>query len=204
MALTLKPLPFAYDALEQGMSAETLKTHHDKHHAKYVKTANELIAGTKYAAMTLEEIIHAAHKDGEKKIFNNAAQIWNHDFFWNAMTPDYAKPPKALASAIDASFGSLKEFQAAFVQKGDAHFGSGWIWLIANGSKLEIVDLHDADNPLVHGKTAILTCDVWEHAYYLDTRNDRKAYLTGFIKQLANWERAATLFAIAPPMREAA
>jgi Fe-Mn family superoxide dismutase len=204
MPLTLKPLPFAYSALEPAMSAETLKAHHDKHHAKYVKTVNELIKDTKYADMSLEEIVHAAHDDGDKKLFNNAAQVWNHDLFWNSLTPEYAKPSTALAAAIDASFGSLKQFNDAFVEKGVAHFGSGWLWLVANGRKLELIDLHDADTPLVHGKSAILTCDLWEHAYYLDTQSDRKAFLTGFIKKLANWENAATLFAAATPMREAA
>ena len=195
MALKLMPLPYSRDALEPAMSAETLKTHHGKHHAKYVKTANELIAGTNYEDMSLDEIVRAAHANGDRKLFNNAAQIWNHDLFWNSMTPNSGKPPKALADAIDRSFGSMSAFSDEFIAKGEAHFGSGWVWLIASGSKLSIDDTHDAENPLVAGKTPILVCDVWEHAYYLDTKNDRRAFLAGFMKQMVNWEHAARLFA---------
>lgn len=204
MALKLMPLPYPHEALAPAMSAETLKTHHGKHHAKYVATVNELIAGTNYEDMTLDEIVRAAHDNGDKKLFNNAAQVWNHDLFWLSMTPNYSKPPKALADAVDASFGSLKAFSEEFIEKGESHFASGWVWLLANGSKLSIEDTHDADNPLAAGKNAILVCDVWEHAYYLDTKNDRKAFLTAFIDKLANWEHAARRFAAAGPLRAAA
>jgi superoxide dismutase, Fe-Mn family len=199
MPLKLMPLPYAHDALAPAMSADTLKTHHGKHHAKYVKTANDLIAGTNYENMNLDEIVRASHDNGDKKLFNNAAQVWNHDLFWQSMTPDYAKPPKALADAIDASFGSMKAFSDEFIEKGETHFASGWVWLLADGLKLSIEDTHDAENPLVAGKNAILVCDVWEHAYYLDTKNDRKAFLTSFVKKLANWDQAAKLFAAAGP-----
>lgn len=191
MPLVLNPLPFAHDALAPTMSEDTLKTHHGKHHAKYVKTVNDMIADTPYAEMSLDEIVLASHKKKETKLFNNAAQAWNHDFFWNSLTDDYASPPKKLAEAIERDFDSMDGFRKAFVAKGEGHFGSGWIWLIADGGKLSLVDTHDADTPLVHGKTAILTCDVWEHAYYLDTKNDRNAYLTGFFTKLANWKGAA-------------
>ncbi|MCC6919316.1 MAG: superoxide dismutase [Alphaproteobacteria bacterium] len=199
MTLKLMSLPYAHDALEPAMSAETLKTHHGKHHAKYVNTVNELIKGTKYEDMALDELVRSSHDDGDRKLFNNAAQVWNHDLFWHSMTSVFADPPKALADAIGASFGSMSAFIDQFVAKGEAHFGSGWVWLLANGTKLAIEDTHDADNPLVHGKTPILVCDVWEHAYYLDTKNDRKAFLTSFINKLVNWEHAATLFAGAGP-----
>jgi Fe-Mn family superoxide dismutase len=195
MALKLMPLPYSHDALAPAMSPETLKTHHGKHHAKYVNTVNELVAGTNYADMSLDEIVRTSHDNADQKLFNNAAQVWNHNLFWHSMTPDYAKPPKDLSDAIDQSFGSMKAFADEFIQKGEGHFGSGWVWLIANGSKLAIEDTHDADNPLVHGKNAILVCDVWEHAYYLDTKNDRKAFLTSFLKSLVNWDHAARLLA---------
>lgn len=206
MALKLMPLPYPHDALAPAMSADTLKTHHGKHHAKYVQTTNDLIAGTNYEDMTLDEIVRAAHDNADQKLFNNAAQVWNHDMFWQSMTPDHGAPPKALADAINASFGSLKAFGEEFVKKGGAHFGSGWIWLIASGGKLSLEDTHDADNPLVHGKNAILVCDLWEHAYYLDVKNDRPAFLTAFVEKLVNWDHAAKLFSAASnaPRAEAA
>ena len=195
MALKLKPLPFAENALEPAMSAETLTTHHGKHHAKYVSTVNELVAGTKYEAMPLEEIIKAAKADGEKKLFNNAAQVWNHDFFWASLSPVVTEPSKALAKALEGAFGSLEKFSTAFVEKGTSHFGSGWVWLVSDGAGLKIEDTHDADTPLAHGKVAILTCDVWEHAYYLDTKNDRAAFLKSFVAKLVNWDNASALYA---------
>lgn len=195
MPLTLKPLPYAPEAFEPTMSATTLNTHHGKHHAKYVNVTNELIAGTKYENMSLDELVRAAHADGQKKLFNNAAQVWNHDFFWVSMTPNQTKPSSALFSAIEKSFGSMDKFASEFITKGETHFGSGWVWLLAENGQLSIQDTHDADNPLVHNKTAILTCDVWEHAYYLDTKNDRKAFITGFVNKLANWDHASSLFA---------
>lgn len=197
MPIAQVPLPFARDALAPLMSKETLDYHYGKHHATYVKVANELTAGTKYEKLGLDDLVKAAKADGEKKLFNNAAQAWNHDFFWLSLTPDYKAPEKALADAINASFGSIDDFKKAFVDKGIGHFGSGWVWLIAEGGKLSLFDTHDADTPLVHGKTAILVCDVWEHAYYLDAKNDRKAYLENFIGKLANFAHAAKLFAAA-------
>lgn len=197
MPIAQSPLKFARDALEPVMSKETFDYHYGKHHAAYVKTANDLTAGTKYEAMSLDELVRAAKADGQAKLFNNAAQAWNHDFFWASLTDAYKAPPKALAAAIDEAFGSFDKFKEAFVAKGVGHFGSGWVWLIAEGGKLSLDDTHDADTPLAHGKTAILVCDVWEHAYYLDARNDRKAYLESFIAKLANFEHAAALFSAA-------
>lgn len=194
MAITLSKLPFAEDALEPVMSADTVRTHHGKHHAKYVSTVNELIAGSRYEAMSLEDIIKSSKADGERKLFNNAAQVWNHDFFWSSLSPSVTEPSRGLAMALEASFGSMDKFNAAFIDKGLGHFGSGWVWLIANGEKLELEDTHDADTPIAHGKTALLTCDVWEHAYYLDTKNDRGAFLKSFVAKLANWTTASKLF----------
>jgi Fe-Mn family superoxide dismutase len=191
MPIAQVPLPFARDALEPVMSKQTFDFHYAKHHATYVKVANELIAGTKYENLDLDALVKAAKADGEKKLFNNAAQAWNHDFFWLSLTPDYTAPAGALAKAIDASFGSFEDFKKAFVDKGIGHFGSGWIWLVAEGGKLSLFDTHDADTPLVYDKTALLVCDVWEHAYYIDTRNDRKAYLENFISKIANFAHAA-------------
>jgi len=195
MSIAQVPLPFARDALEPVMSKDTLDLHYGKHHATYVKVANELTAGTKYEKLELDALVKAAKTNGEKKLFNNAAQAWNHDFFWLSLTPDYVKPAKALAEAIDTAFGSFDDFKKAFVEKGAGHFGSGWVWLIADKGKLSLFDTHDADTPLVQDKTAILVCDVWEHAYYLDAKNDRKAYLETFVSKLANFAHAAELFA---------
>lgn len=197
MPITQSELKFARDALEPVMSKETFDYHYGKHHAAYVKTANDLTAGTKYENLDLDALVRAAKADGQTKLFNNAAQAWNHDFFWASLTPRYTPPGKALAAAIDAAFGSFDKFREAFVARGIGHFGSGWVWLIASDGKLSLEDSHDADTPLAHGKTAILVCDVWEHAYYLDARNDRKGYLENFISRLANFEHAAALFAAA-------
>lgn len=197
MPIVQTRLPFARDALEPVMSKDTLDLHYGKHHATYVKTANELAAGTKYEAMDLAQLVHAAKADGETKLFNNAAQAWNHDFFWNSLTPNYARPRKPLADSIESAFDSFGGFKKAFVEKGAGHFGSGWLWLIAKGGKLSLDDTHDADTPLVHAKTAILVCDLWEHAYYLDAKNDRKAYLEAFISKMANFKHASDLFAAA-------
>lgn len=197
MPIVQAPLKFERDALEPVMSKETFDFHYGKHHATYVKTANEMIAGTKYENLELPDLVRAAKADGEAKLFNNAAQSWNHDFFWASLTDSYAAPEKALAEAIDAAFGSFDKFKDAFVAKGTGHFASGWVWLIAEGGKLSLFDTHDADTPLVHGKTAILVCDVWEHAYYLDAKNDRKAYLEDFVTKLADYGHAAKLLAAA-------
>jgi Fe-Mn family superoxide dismutase len=192
---TLPDLPYAQKALEPHISAETMKTHHGKHHQKYVDTLNELVKGTNYEKASLDEIIVETSGSDDKKarkIFNNAAQHWNHSFLWNSLTPDYDKASdnKALV-AINDSFGSFGKFRDAFVEEGVGHFGSGWVWLIAANGKLEIMSTHDADLPLAHGKHAILTCDLWEHAYYLDYKSDRKGFLETFVDKLANWEFAA-------------
>lgn len=197
MTITLPELPYAYDALAPFISAKTLEFHHDKHHATYVANANKLIAGTPLEAATLEEIVAAAAADPAKKgLFNNAAQVWNHTFYWNSLKPNGGgKPAGALAAAIDAAFGSFDAFAADFAAKAAGQFGSGWAWLVVNGEgKLEIVTTGNADTPLVHGLKPLLTADVWEHAYYLDYQNRRPDYLKTFLESLANWDFAAANF----------
>ena len=162
---TLPELPYSHDSLEPHISAETMKTHHGKHHKKYVDTLNELVAGTAHENAELEAVIKATSgaKDAkEKKIFNNAAQHWNHSFLWQSLTPDYDRTSdNAALEAIDTTFGSFEEFKTAFVEEGAGHFGSGWVWLVANRGGFEIMSTHDADLPLAHGKAALLTCDLW-------------------------------------------
>jgi Fe-Mn family superoxide dismutase len=203
---TLPDLPYAQKALEPHISAETMKTHHGKHHRKYVDTLNELVKGTTYEKASLDEIIVETSGSDDKKgkkIFNNAAQHWNHSFLWNSFTPDYDKfPDNEALAAIDQCFGSFDEFRTAFVEEGVGHFGSGWVWLVAANDRLEIMSTHDADLPLAHGKHAILTCDLWEHAYYLDYKSDRKGFLESFVDKLANWEFAAANLADARSGRE--
>ena len=188
----LPDLPYAYDALKPVMSDKTLHLHHDKHHATYVKTLNELLEKDGRTARGLEEVILDASKAGERKLFNNAAQAWNHAFFWVAMTPKFEKPQGDLAAAIDKTFGGLDALKKAFVTEGAGHFGSGWVWLTANrGGELKIISTHDADDTLTHGDvTPLMVCDVWEHAYYVDYQNDRKAFLEAWFDALPHWEFA--------------
>lgn len=205
---TLPDLPYPQNALEPHISAETMKTHHGKHHKKYVDTLNELVAGTSSEKATVDDIIvetSASEDKKSKKIFNNAAQHWNHSFLWNSFTPEYDRSSDNSAlAAIDNTFGSFGKFREAFVEEGVGHFGSGWVWLVATKDRLEIMSTHDADLPLAHGKHAILTCDLWEHAYYLDYKSDRKGFLETFVDKLANWEFAATNLTSAGSAREPA
>jgi len=204
----LPELPYAHDALEPHISAETMNTHYGKHHKKYVDTLNDLVTGTPHEDAELEAVIKAtsgAKETKEKKIFNNAAQHWNHSFLWHSLTPDYdRKSENAVLTEIEGKFGSFEKFKTAFVEEGVGHFGSGWVWLVANGGSLEIMSTHDADLPLAHGKTALLTCDLWEHAYYLDYKSDRKGFLETFVDKLANWEFAQENFAGIPAQQLAA
>jgi superoxide dismutase, Fe-Mn family len=191
MPFALKPLPFAKDALEPTMSAKTLEHHHDKHHAAYVKKLNDLIAGTKFENQSLEEIIRATAKGDakEKKIFNNAAQTWNHDFFWECIAPNGGgQPPEPVAKRINATFDSFENFRDKFVAAAVDQFGSGWAWLVVKGGKLDIVTTHDADNPLTSNAHALWTCDVWEHAYYLDYQQERAQFVKAVVETVANWQ----------------
>ena len=192
MAFTLPPLPYATDALAPHMSAETFSFHHAKHHNAYVVNLNNLIAGTAHEKSSLEEIIHASAKDASLAgVFNNAAQVWNHTFFWNSMKPHGGgKPTGAIAAAIDKSFGSLDAFKEEFKKAAVGQFGSGWAWLVSEKGALKITKTANADLPMVHGQTAILTCDVWEHAYYLDFQNRRPDFVQSFLDNLVNWDFA--------------
>lgn len=191
-AFTLPPLPYAQDALEPYISARTMSFHYGKHHQGYVNNLNKLTAGTKLAGLPLDKIIRQTVDNPDQAgIFNNAAQVWNHTFFWNSMKPNGGGVPKGkLAEHINDAFGSFEAFKAAFTEAGLTQFGSGWAWLVQEGDTLKIVKTANADTPLAHGQTPLLTCDVWEHAYYLDYQNGRKAFVEAFLDHLANWEFA--------------
>ncbi len=192
MAFELPALPYAKDALAPTISEETLEFHYGKHHNTYVQKLNGLIEGTEFADASLEDII----KKSSGGVFNNAAQVWNHTFYWNSMSPNGGgEPTGELADAIKAEFGSFDEFKTKFSEAAAGNFGSGWTWLVKNSSgKLEIVNTSNAGCPITDGHTPLITVDVWEHAYYIDYRNARPKYLEGFFK-LANWEFAAKNFA---------
>jgi Fe-Mn family superoxide dismutase len=188
MAFELPPLPYELDALAPHMSEQTLGFHYGKHHRTYVNKLNELVAGTDLEGKTLEEVILAAEPGG---VFNNSAQVWNHTFFWHSMTPGGGGDPQGeLASALEQAFGSIDDFKQEFTDKASTLFGSGWTWLAKTDAGLEIVQTKDADLPLKHGQTALITIDVWEHAYYLDYQNARPAYVETWLQHLANWEFA--------------
>ncbi len=185
-------LPYACDALAPHISAETLKLHHGKHHKSYVDKLNELTAETPMADRELEAVIEATYRDPPKqKVFNNAAQCWNHDFLWHSMTPRGGGPATGeIKRLIDAAFGNEEAFRKAFTEAALAHFGSGWAWLVVDDNKLAVMTTHDADLPLVHGQTALLTCDLWEHAYYVDYQNRRPDYVKAYLEHLINWDFA--------------
>ena len=193
MPFQLKALPYNKNALEPHMSMRTLEFHHGKHHRKYVEDLNKLIAGTLLERASLETIIRKTHGSKKnEKIFNNAAQVWNHDFFWQSMKPGGGgKPEGELAERIEDSFGDFNSFKDEFLEAGKTQFGSGWAWLIVDGRKLKVIKTPDAENPLVLQKTALLACDVWEHAYYLDYQNHRPDMIKAFLEHLADWDFAA-------------
>ncbi|TNF23390.1 MAG: superoxide dismutase [Deltaproteobacteria bacterium] len=192
MSFSLPTLDYSKDALAPYMSAETFEYHYGKHHQGYISKLNASIAGTKYESMSLEEII----LEGEAKDFNNAAQTWNHNFFWKCLKPNGGGAPTgALAEAIDRDFGSFDAFKQQFSATAAAQFGSGWGWLVVEDGKLKITSTSNADTPLKHGQTALFTVDVWEHAYYIDYRNDRAKFIAVVMDNLANWDFAAANFA---------
>jgi Fe-Mn family superoxide dismutase len=195
MTHTLPNLPYDIAALEPHISANTLTFHHGKHHQAYVTNLNNLIQNTDLADKSLEEIIHATAKDpGKVGIFNNAAQVWNHTFFWNCMKPQGGGQPTGdLKVMIEKTFGSYETFAAEFKQAAVTQFGSGWAWLVVEKGILRIMKTPNADLPMVHGATALLTCDVWEHAYYLDYQNRRPDYVDTFLAHLVNWDFSASL-----------
>ena len=174
------------------MSEQTMQYHYDKHHAGYVKKLNDAIEGTDLAGKSLEDIVKVTSGDAAQQgTFNNAAQVWNHTFFWNSMSPDGGGAPSGrIGAQIDADFGSYDKFAQAFKGAAAGQFGSGWAWLVLDGGTLSITKTSNADTPLVHGQKALLTIDVWEHAYYLDHQNDRPGYIDGYLEKLVNWSFA--------------
>ena len=188
MELSLSPLPYAKNALEPAMSAETLEFHHDKHHAAYITEANKLLPESGLADLPLEEIVRKSH-GVNPKLFNNIAQHYNHLHFWQWMTPNGGgKPSDALAKKFTADFGSVENMQTAFMDAGLKQFGSGWTWVALKDGKLTVMGTPNGENPLVHGAAPILGCDVWEHSYYIDYRNKRADYLKAFFEKLINWK----------------
>jgi Fe-Mn family superoxide dismutase len=184
MAIVLPPLPFAQNALEPFISAETLQYHYGKHHQAYVTNLNKLIQGTPEADKPLEEIILKS----EGGIFNNAAQVWNHTFYWSGLKPGAAAPQGVLADAIQRDFGSVDALKDSLLNAATTQFGSGWAWLVLEGKQLKAVKTGNADLPMKHNQTALWVIDVWEHAYYIDYRNDRPKYVKSVLDNLMNWE----------------
>ena len=190
---TLPPLPYAQNALEPVISANTISFHYGKHHKGYIDNLNKLVIGTEFAGMTLEKIITAtAGKADKAAIFNNASQAWNHAFYWKSLTPDGGgEPPAALKTKIEASFGSVDACKKELATAATTQFGSGWAWLVLDGDKLKVIKTGNADSPLTKGMKPLLTIDVWEHAYYLDYQNRRVDYVNAVLDKLVNWNVAA-------------
>ena len=199
MAYELPALPYDYTALEPCISKSTLEFHHDKHHAAYVKKYNDAVSGTPLDSKSLEDVIKEIAGDSEKSgLFNNAAQAWNHSFYWKCMKSGGGGTPTGdLAAKIDADFGSFDQFVEAFKSAGATQFGSGWAWLVLDGGTLKVTKTLNAENPLTCGQTPLLTMDVWEHAYYLDYQNRRPDYIGDFLGKLVNWDFVAENLAAA-------
>ena len=197
MTFELPPLPYAKDALQPYMSAETLEFHHGKHHQAYVDALNKLVPGSPLDGKSLDEVVMESYGKPElQAIFNNAGQHWNHIQFWKWMKPGGGGAmPGELEKMITRDFGGIDKFKEDFVAGGVGQFGSGWVWLVSNGQKLSILKTPNGDNPLAHGQHALLGCDVWEHSYYIDYRNKRADYLKAFLENLVNWESVEQLLA---------
>lgn len=195
--IRLPPLPYAYEALEPTLSAETMRTHHDKHHAKYVETVNKLAPEAGLGDADLETIIREAEGRKLTKLLNNAGQAWNHAFFWDGMTPEQGEAGGDLAGAIGEAFGGVAGLREAFVKEGASHFGSGWVWLAADAGRLSVLSTHDGETLAGKAQTPLLVCDLWEHAYYLDYKQDRKGFLERWFDTLANWRFAEAQLAAA-------
>jgi Fe-Mn family superoxide dismutase len=191
MSFELPELPYAIDALEPYVSATTLEFHHGKHHCAYVDKLNRAIEGTGYAELPLESIIARSHGTTHTQVYNNAAQAWNHAFLWQSMSPEGGGSPQGrLLEMLNESFGDQARFEEAFKAAAAGQFGSGWAWLVQEGSTLKVVGTANADTPLVMNQKPLLTLDVWEHAYYLDYQNDRGRYIDDFLQHLLNWKFA--------------
>ena len=193
--IPLPDLSYPYDALEPVLSEAAMRLHHDKHHARYVAVVNDLTAGRRHHPSPLEDMVRQAALAGDPRLFNNAAQAWNHAFFWECMTPRYEPPRGPLAAAVAAQFGGLEGLRRAFIAEGVAHFGSGWVWLAAEDDRLSVFSTHDADTVVTRDLRPLLVCDLWEHAYYLDHLNDRAGFLAAWWDRLANWTFAGEQFA---------
>jgi superoxide dismutase, Fe-Mn family len=193
----LPDLPYPSDALSPVLSDVQMRTHHDKHHAKYVETLNGMLSQAGETPSSLEEVVKSAAGGTNKKLFNNAAQAWNHAFFWECMSPQAARPSGELASAIDQAFGGLDQLKTKFVEEGANHFASGWAWIVYKDGGLQVTSTHDAATPIAEGATPILTCDVWEHAYYVDYKQDRKGFLEQWFDKLVNWSFVEQQYAAA-------
>ncbi len=191
MPFTLPDLPYAIDALAPHMSAETLEFHHGKHHKAYVDKANALVADKQVGERSLVDLIADKAVQADKPLFNNLAQIWNHSFFWQSLSPHSAPPSDRLANMISEQFGSTDTLVGELVAEGVAHFGSGWAWLVLDGDVLKIISTHDADTPIAHGLAPLLTLDVWEHAYYIDYRNARPKYAESVLGNIIDWSFVA-------------
>jgi Fe-Mn family superoxide dismutase len=194
MPIALMPLPYANDALAPHISSDTLDVHHGAHHKTYVDKMNDAISGTDLDGKSLEDIVKAAKDGGKTGLFNSAAQTWNHGFYWCSMSPDSSAPSEALAAAIDRDFGSMDAMKEKLAAEAVGHFASGWAWLVDNGGKLEVISTHDADTALTEGCNPLLTIDVWEHAYYVDQKNKRPAYVSAVLDNLLNWSFASENF----------
>lgn len=191
--VTLPPLPWPEDALSPHISTRTIGFHYGKHHQGYVTNLNTLISGTPFADLPLVEVIEAtANSEEHAAIFNNAAQVWNHTFYWNSLRPNGGgKPSGALAELIEQSFGDVEAFKAEFAKAATSQFGSGWAWLVKDGARLAVTKTGNADTPIAHGQQPLFTIDVWEHAYYLDYQNRRVDYVAAVLDHLINWDFAA-------------
>jgi Fe-Mn family superoxide dismutase len=192
MAFELPALPYAQDALAPHMSAETLEFHHGKHHKAYVDNTNKLVADLPdLSGAKLSDVIKYAKESGNKGLFNNSSQVWNHSFFWQCLSPEKQAPTGKLADLINEGFGSHEALVEKLKAESVGHFASGWGWLVLNNGKLEVTSLHDGDSPVAHGMTPLLTIDVWEHAYYIDYRNARPVFVDTVLNNLINWEFVA-------------
>jgi Fe-Mn family superoxide dismutase len=190
MKIEAVPLPYDKDALEPYLSEKTLSFHYDKHHLGYVSKLNDMIRGTAYESLPLEEIISRARANGESSLFNNAAQAWNHDFFWKSMSPNGGKPDGRIKDVIEAGFGSINDFKERFRKAATGRFGSGWVWLVVDHNEIRIISTGNAETPVGTALKPLLVLDVWEHAYYLDYQNDRKRFVDAYLDNLINWNYA--------------
>ncbi|HTM62524.1 MAG TPA: superoxide dismutase [Burkholderiales bacterium] len=186
MHFDLPSLPYAEDALAPVISAETLQLHHGKHHKKYIDTMNQLLEKEHVQGTTLEDVVRSS----KGKLFNNAAQAWNHDFYWKSLSPKSAAPSGALKERLERDFGSYEKFVEKFAAAANGQFGSGWAWLVDKNGRLEVVATSNADTPMARGERCLLALDVWEHAYYVDYRNQREKYVQAVIEKRLNWEFA--------------